>query len=164
MDIAEMIILKAQQLELDEKTKDYIECQMIFHIHREQGCIDAIQNFKIFKDLKTQNVIVDYNNVKWKKQKKSKEFKNLIAIIIRQILKNILNKYGSDYEFSDEIIRVNVLNKCEILFTDEYYVMDSIDSTHLSNDYLECCDDNTDLKNIQDMILVYLNLCNDIVN
>jgi hypothetical protein len=168
MELAELILDKAKEIEKNEKSKDYIECQMIFHIHKDEGCIDDVYSFKIHKcykagKLQPKNVIIEYNDTKWVKVKKTRKLTELLLIIFRQMCRDVLNKHGY-HLFNDEAIKFNILNKEKVLFSDELFVYGEIDNTDLSSNYLWDCNDNNELNELQDMYLRYINLCLETIN
>lgn len=162
MDLAELILDKAKEIEENEKSKDYIEFQLIFHIHGEDKCIDDIYSFKIYRcyksDKLSKNVIIEYNNITWIKVNKTRKLTELLLIIFRQICRDVLNKYNYNV-FENEIIKLNILNKGKMLFTDEIFIYGQIDTEDLSSKYLYDCNDNNELEELQNMYLRYINLC-----
>jgi len=162
MDLAELILDKAKEIEENEKSKDYIEFQLIFHIHEEDKCINDVYSFKIHKcykaDKLSKNVIIEYNNTTWIKVKKTRKLTELLLIILRQMCRDVLIKYNYAL-FTDEVIKFNILNKERVLFTDELFIYGNIDSDDLSSKYLYDCNDNNELEELQNMYLRYINLC-----
>jgi len=150
MDLAELILQKAKDIEKDEKSKDFIEYQLIFDIEEKK----IIKSFKLYK-IKNK-IAIEYLNVIWKMICKNKVI-SLLSVIFRQICKSVILEYNYEV-LSNENIYIKIINKGIVIFQDDYFIIHSIDYHSLSLQILNNDIDN-DLQELLNMFIIYAKLC-----
>ncbi len=161
MDIAEMIVSHAKELERKDKESNFLEFKLHFHLHaqhEDEDCINEDVGFTI-QPLKSDHTKIAfvYKNTKWIQSKSSKYIFKLTKIILRQMIKDVIDKI--DRVLFEANVSLTVFYKKEVLFTDEHFIDEDINAIDLGIHNITDCNDNEDLKQLQDMMIGYMETC-----
>lgn len=156
MDIAKMIIEIAKDMEKNEKTKNSITFQLKCF---KTDIIDSTSCFHIRpKDENDEEIIISYKESSWVQKKSSKFIFKLVKVIFRQMLKDFMTEICSDDIYQVHMY-LTISHKSVDLFTDHYFVDESICDYDVSMYNLHDSNENTMVLETEDMIIGYLELC-----
>jgi hypothetical protein len=150
MDLADMILDRAKELEINEFLKEVITYEILFHVHdaHENRCKDIPYSFTIKPVKYSKLVVIEYNGMRWKLSKRSTDMRFILMSIFRQIIKTFMtdHKIGT---LEDQYIHFQVSYRGGVVFTDSYVITMEVDLLELSTIYIEDCDGNEELRELQ---------------
>ena len=156
-----MIVSRAKELERKDEENNFLEVKLHFHLHaqhEDEDCINEDVGFSIYPLKKDNNKVAFlYKNTKWIQSKSSKYVFKLTRIILRQMIKDIID--NMDRELYEANVSLTILYKKEKLFTDEHFIDEAINSIDLGIQYINDCNENDGLKQLQDMMVGYVETC-----
>ena len=161
MDIADMILARAKEIEKEDERDKSLEFKLRFHVHarnEDEECVNEEMRFCIIplKD-DSNKLMLTYKNTKWIQCKNSKYIYKLVKIVFRQILRDIIEIV--DHSLYETDVLLEVLYRKEQLFTDEYFIDDPITIADLSMYNINDCNENDELKDVQDMLIGHVETC-----
>ena len=160
MDLAEMIYTHAKKSSIIEECKEVLVFSISIHVHipEEERCEDDVFSFRMRPSKTNKNQLqVEYKNAIFTHNKNSDKLDHLIKIIMRQMIRDHMNKRDLD-AIAEECIVFTVKYRGDVVFEDEIIIGDPIDRNELSHVFIESCNGNDELYDVQRVFLDYVDM------
>lgn len=164
MELAELIIEKAQKMQDNERTLNYLEIK----VHMNLNGFETVTSRSITKNIYITPVYelpiqleLKYENIKWLYLKKSEGLRKTLTCIIKQILRTIMKEFQY-VTLEHQCLIFEVFYKQKEVFNDAYMISDDIQLNDLNNIFEDSNDIHDDIRNILEIWNNFLDMCLDI--
>ena len=154
-DIAKQIINIAQNMEAKEKAIK-IELLFVHYDFKISKYIDDKYAFTL-ENIDENKVKISYKSLSWIHYKKSKEVMELVIIILRQKITQMLRKNIIPC-LNEHRVDVSIIHKEETIFTESITIMTPIEYEDLKLVNKYTCNNNIALLDLQTLYLTYFKL------
>lgn len=158
MDLADMILTRAKEIEKLERDINFVTIKLSFHIHGsdERPCHDDAYEFSIYPNGKNK-LLVNYKTMKWSIGKTGRHTNRLLLTLLRQIMRDVVRKNELEV-LDDQLIELSVYHCDKRIFHDDLVIAGPVESFELSNLFSNDCNDNYEMIQLHDFFLEYVSL------
>lgn len=154
MDLANLIVASAKEMEETERNNNIIEVQVIFHICYLEDIQNKVYQFSLLP--KQSKVRVEFNGLYWTMLKNSNDLIVLFKTILRQICRQWLTDTKYDY-IGEEDVSLKFVYKQNIVFSENVFISEEINDESLSMAHIDHSDNNS-LVSLEAIYLKYIKL------
>lgn len=151
MDLAHMIVARAEELQKEKVSTNFVECKITFC---SRNCTKSYSFCVYPGDTRFRFC---FGNMKWNYNFCDPQIDILLKNILRQIFRNFMRDQ-KDIVVNDHYVQFDILYQNAVIFTDEYFIEESITYNDLASYNMSDCNDNTDLFNIQDIFIGFMTM------
>lgn len=157
-DLANKIIDIAEEMQAKETADKQIKLELVIvnYDHDKQAYIDH-KYACILENLDKNRIKIIYKSLNWIHYKNNKETNELIIIILRQKITQMLKETKMPC-LNENRIDVNILHKDECIFTQTIYITIPIEYEDLKYVHKYDCNNNINLLDLQTLYLTYFKL------
>lgn len=164
MELAELIIEKAQMLEDKEKSLNYLEIKVGMDLNGFETVTSRSFTKSIYITPMHEypyQLELKYENIKWLYVKKAEGFRKTLTCIIKQIIRAIMKEFQY-VTLEQQCLIFQVFYKEKEVFNDSYMISDDIQLMDLNNIFEDSDDMHDDIRNILEIWNNFLDMCLEI--